>query len=213
MVVQKDFKKHAVVLTDRKLHCFEFDYSENGGFIDKSIFGNYEDEDSYQFYDYFSNNLRYNIFHRGELLCMTVSGENGVGLFQENGTQNHLKYNWENKTILIAEDEEANFLYLKTALSRTGVKIIRAKTGREAVDRVKENEDIDLVLMDIKMPEMNGVDATKEIKALNRNIKVIAQTAYAMEEDRIIYFNAGCIDYLEKPIKRDLLLTVISKHI
>jgi CheY-like chemotaxis protein len=165
-------------------------------------------------YSYFSDdNLHYNISYKGQVLCMTVSSEDSIGLYKENGTFNQIHYNWGDKTILIAEDEEANFLYLKTALSRTGVKIIRAKTGKEAVDRVKENEDIDLVLMDIKMPEMNGIDATKEIKALNNNIKVIAQTAYAMEEDRILYFNAGCIDYLEKPIKRDLLLTVISKHI
>ncbi len=212
MAVSKDFSKDFVFLTDWKLFSFEPESCDNI-FIDEMNKANEALENIHQYCDYFSNNLHYKIFHKGEILCMTVPCENGVGLFQENGMYGQLKYNWENKTILIAEDEEANFLYLKTALSRTGVKIIRAKNGREAVDRVKENEDIDLVLMDIKMPEMNGVDATKEIKALNRNIKVIAQTAYAMEEDRVLYFDAGCIDYLEKPIKRDLLLTVISKHI
>lgn len=122
-------------------------------------------------------------------------------------------YNWEGKTILIAEDEETNFLYLKAALSRTGARILRAKTGKEAVSLVKSNDQIDLVLMDIKMPEMNGVDATIEIRSYNQRMKIIAQTAYAMEDDRKLYAQIGCIDYLAKPIHRDLLLSTISRYI
>jgi CheY-like chemotaxis protein len=122
-------------------------------------------------------------------------------------------YNWEDKTILIAEDEETNFLYLKAALSRTGAKILRAKTGKQAVDLVKNSKKIDLILMDIKMPEMNGVDATIEIRSFNHEMKIIAQTAYAMEEDRKLYAQVGCIDYLAKPIHRDLLLSTIARYI
>lgn len=122
-------------------------------------------------------------------------------------------YNWQNKTILIAEDEETNFMYLKAALSRTNVKIIRAKNGLEAVDAVKSEQNIDLVLMDVKMPEMNGVEATKIIKSLNKEMVVIAQTAYAMEEDQYIYLNAGCDDYLAKPITLDRLLQTVSKYL
>lgn len=122
-------------------------------------------------------------------------------------------YDWHDKVILIAEDEEANFLFLKAALSVTQAVIIRAKNGREAVDIAKDNPDIDLVLMDIKMPVMNGVDATRVIKTLNNNMVIIAQTAYATENDRYIYLNAGCTDFLAKPITRDKLLRTISQYL
>ncbi|MBN2275113.1 MAG: response regulator [Bacteroidales bacterium] len=122
-------------------------------------------------------------------------------------------YNWEDKTILIAEDEETNFLYLKAALSRTHAKILHAKTGNEVIALYKSNDNIDLILMDIKMPEMNGVEATMAIKSIDKNVKIIAQTAYAMEDDKKLYFQAGCIDYLAKPIHRDQLLSTISKYI
>lgn len=122
-------------------------------------------------------------------------------------------YDWHDKVILIAEDEEANFLFLKAALSVTRAVIIRAKNGREAVDIAKNNPEIDLVLMDIKMPVMNGVDATRVIKTLNNNMVIIAQTAYATENDRYIYLNAGCTDFLAKPITRDKLLRTISQYL
>jgi CheY-like chemotaxis protein len=112
----------------------------------------------------------------------------------------------------VAEDEDANFLFLKAALLKTRAVVIRAKHGREAVDMVRHNPDIDLVLMDIKMPVMNGVDATKVIKSFNNKIVVIAQTAYANEDDRNIYLKAGCNDFLSKPITRDKLLSTISQY-
>jgi CheY-like chemotaxis protein len=150
----------------------------------------------------------------GKQFSFTIPiSDRNIKVFKEEENRDKKTYKWEDKIILIAEDEETNFLYLKAALSRTGAKILRAKTGKEAVDIVKTTEKIDLILMDIKMPEMNGVDATKEIKAYNKKLKVIAQTAYAMEEDRKLYAQAGCIDYLSKPIHRDLLLTTISKYI
>jgi CheY-like chemotaxis protein len=83
----------------------------------------------------------------------------------------------------------------------------------EAVSVIKNADPVDLILMDIKMPVMNGIDATLEIKAHNKKIKIIAQTAYATEEDRELYFQAGFVDYLAKPIHRELLLTTISKYI
>jgi CheY-like chemotaxis protein len=152
-------------------------------------------------------------FYTGRQLIFSVpAGDRNMELVQgeEKIKRN---YNWEDKTILIAEDEETNFLYLKAALSRTGVKILRARNGREAVAIIRTSDPVDLILMDIKMPEMNGIDATREIKAFNNKIRIIAQTAYAQEEDKELYFQAGCIDYLAKPIHRDLLLGVISKYI
>jgi CheY-like chemotaxis protein len=139
--------------------------------------------------------------------------DRNMSIFREEDGKTKKSYSWEDKTILIAEDEETNFLYLKAALSRTGAKILRAKTGKEAVDIVKTTDKVDLILMDIKMPEMNGVDATIEIKSLNQKMKIIAQTAYAMEDDRKLYSQIGCVDYLAKPIHRDLLLSTISRYI
>ena len=122
-------------------------------------------------------------------------------------------YDWTNKTILIAEDEETNYLYLKAVLSKTGIKILHAKTGKEAVEIAASNNVIDLILMDIKMPVMDGLEATMAIKTLNKSMKVIAQTAYTMEDERKNYFLAGCIDYLAKPIRREVLLDTISKYL
>jgi len=152
-------------------------------------------------------------FYSGPQMLFSVpTGDSDMELVKEE-EKSRRTYHWEDKTILIAEDEETNFLYLKAALSRTSVKILRARTGREAVSIIKTNDHVDLILMDIKMPEMNGIDATMAIKAHNKRMKIIAQTAYAMEDDREQYFQAGCIDYLAKPIHRDLLLTTISKYL
>ena len=108
--------------------------------------------------------------------------------------------------ILIAEDVESNFLYLNAVLSKIKANIIWAKNGREAIELFKQHNDIDLILMDLQMPEMNGYEATKVIKSINPSIPVIAQTAFAMAEDRTKALNAGCDEYLAKPISsKDLL--------
>lgn len=122
-------------------------------------------------------------------------------------------YDWRGKTVLIAEDEETNFLFLRAVLSKTGLRILHARTGKEAVEMVASNEEIHLILMDIKMPVMNGLDATIAIKTMNKLMKVIAQTAYVMEEERMNYYKAGCIDFLAKPIQQEVLLDTISKYL
>lgn len=118
---------------------------------------------------------------------------------------------WEGKTILIAEDEESNYKFLEMLLKGTGLKILRASNGYQAIDLCKENKNIDLILMDIKMPELNGLDATKEIKKLRTNLPVIAQTAYAMHNDEKISLQAGCDDYIAKPILKEKLFMLINK--
>ncbi|MCW3805872.1 ATP-binding protein [Plebeiibacterium marinum] len=122
-------------------------------------------------------------------------------------------YNWEGKTFLIAEDEEDNFRYLEVALSISNASLIWARNGAEAVDIFNRIGNIDLVLMDIKMPEMDGYSATQEIKKRNQEVPVIAQTAYAMSEEREKSKKAGCDDYISKPISYDDLLRVINKHV
>jgi len=121
------------------------------------------------------------------------------------------QYNWNGKTILIAEDEEINFLFLETLLLKTGVRVLHAWNGKQALEAF-DNEEIDLVLMDIKMPIMDGYDATRKIKELKPDIPVIAQTAYTLGDDKIKCIEAGCDDYLSKPIRKNLLYDMITNH-
>jgi two-component system, cell cycle response regulator DivK len=124
-----------------------------------------------------------------------------------------IEYDWSEYTILIAEDEETNYVYLETALQKTDVKVLRAKNGREAVELAKITPHIDLVLMDIKMPEMNGLEATRSIKSFRKDLIIIAQTAFAMEEDRRNCTAVGCDDFLPKPIRYKVLLETIAKYL
>jgi PAS domain S-box-containing protein len=114
--------------------------------------------------------------------------------------------------ILVAEDDNVNYLYLETVLSKSRVNLIRASNGIEAVELCKKNPEIHMVLMDIKLPFMNGYEATRKIKQQFPDLPVIAQTAYAMNEDRVKAFEAGCDDYITKPIKRGELLALIEKY-
>jgi len=115
--------------------------------------------------------------------------------------------------ILIAEDVESNFLYLKAVLSKLNATIFWAKNGVEAVDICTNDNSIDLVFMDLQMPEMNGYEATKILKKKYPNLPIIAQTAFAMSDDREKALDAGCDDYLAKPIKSKDLLTIVEKFL
>ena len=114
--------------------------------------------------------------------------------------------------ILIAEDVESNFLYLKAVLSKLNATIYWAKNGIEAVE-ICENNSVDLVFMDLQMPEMNGYEATEILKKKLPNLPIVAQTAFAMSDDREKALDAGCDDYLAKPIKSKDLLSVVEKFI
>lgn len=123
------------------------------------------------------------------------------------------KYDWSDKIILIAEDENSNFELLKASLQRTKTKLVRAVDGEEAVNYVKSHSKIDLILMDIRMPRMNGYDATRIIKSLKPHIPIISITAFAMSEDENKSIEAGCDQYISKPIRPSVLLEVISKFL
>ncbi len=114
--------------------------------------------------------------------------------------------------ILIAEDVESNFLYLKAVLSKLNATIFWAKNGVEAVELCEKN-DIDLVFMDLQMPEMNGYEATEILKKKFPTLPIVAQTAFAMSDDREKALDSGCDDYLAKPIKSKDLLNVVEKFI
>ncbi len=119
--------------------------------------------------------------------------------------------NFEGKTILIAEDEDTNFYFLKIALLKHNFRILRAKTGQEVIDRV--NHYVDIILMDIKMPVMDGYEATKIIKSKYPHIPIIAQTAYAMHNEKERILAEGCDDYISKPVTLSKLLVLLNKYL
>jgi len=115
-------------------------------------------------------------------------------------------------TLLIAEDEITSDMFLTAILKAEFKQILHAKTGTEAVETFRKNPDIDLILMDIKMPLMNGHDAARIIRSLNKDVVIIAQTANALSGDREKAIEAGCNDYIAKPIKVDALRKLLRKH-
>jgi signal transduction histidine kinase/CheY-like chemotaxis protein len=119
----------------------------------------------------------------------------------------------EGKTILIAEDEINNYAYIEEILSDSKVKIVHAWDGNEAVECVKNNPDISLVLMDIKMQKMDGYEALRLIKQIRPSIPVIAQTAYALSYDKTQTLQAGFDNYISKPIAKDTLIEIISGYL
>jgi CheY-like chemotaxis protein len=115
------------------------------------------------------------------------------------------------KKILIAEDNDSNFI-LMTYILKKYYAYERAKNGKEAVDQVEKNT-YDMVLMDIKMPIMDGLEATKAIKEIRPEIPIIALTANAFDSDRQLAMEAGCIDFLSKPVSSDLCIKTIRKYL
>jgi PAS domain S-box-containing protein len=113
--------------------------------------------------------------------------------------------------LLIAEDEDSNYLLLRAILSDHDIHIIRARNGMEAVEICKSKQ-VDLVLMDIKMPVMDGFEATRQIRKLKPELPVIAQTAYTMSEEKERALAAGCDNYITKPIKPGELIELIKKY-
>jgi len=120
---------------------------------------------------------------------------------------------WDNKTILIVEDDTANTFYLTEALSQKGLTLLNACTGEEALQIFKRNPNIDLILMDIQLPDINGLVVTGKIKKKNPDVVVIAQTAYATPKDVKDCLDAGCRDFLSKPITYEKLILMIDQYL
>jgi PAS domain S-box-containing protein len=115
--------------------------------------------------------------------------------------------------ILIVEDDDLNFLYIEAVIKMINCDYLHAKNGVEAVDMCKQNDQITLVLMDIKMPVMNGVEATQIIHLFRPELPIIATTAYAQTGDEFRFISAGCNGYITKPIKREKLIELVDKYI
>lgn len=126
-----------------------------------------------------------------------------------------MQENTHKYTILITEDKVINFLFLEILLKKQidlGCAIIHAKNGAEAVEICKKNDDINLVLMDLKMPVMDGFEAVKLIKEIRPKLPIVAQTAFSSIEDKEKVFAAGFNDFLSKPINKEALLDVINRQ-
>ncbi len=116
-------------------------------------------------------------------------------------------------TILIVEDDAISMLYLKEIFSGKNTELIQVSDGQSAIEAVKSNNEIDIVLMDIKLPIMDGYTAAREILKLRPDLPVVAQTAYADPAAQQKSMEAGCVAYLSKPINKTKLLEIIKKHI
>lgn len=117
-----------------------------------------------------------------------------------------------NLKILIAEDDEASSIYLSILVEEFSSEILTAKNGIEAVEIYKNNPDIDLILMDMQMPYLNGYEATAQIRQLDKNVVIIAQTAFTLSSDRLKVIDAGCNDYISKPISMEELTALIRNY-
>jgi PAS domain S-box-containing protein len=121
--------------------------------------------------------------------------------------------NWSNRKCLLVDDNKDVLIYLNRILMDTGINVLQARSGMEAIETIKKTPDLDIVVLDMQMPEMNGIDVTREIRKIRKNLPIIAQTAFIFEDDKDIVLEAGCDACLIKPIRKDHLLAVMSGFI
>jgi len=121
-----------------------------------------------------------------------------------------MEYNWKNKKILIADDSEINFILLKKNLEPTGASIIWAKDGKQLIDMFEIQDDIDLVLLDISMPKIDGLSATKILRTAGWKTPIIAQSSFISSAEIDQVFEAGCDNYIIKPFQKSDLYEKIE---
>lgn len=132
---------------------------------------------------------------------------------KEKNGRHHLEHDWTGKVILIAEDVETSNKFFKAALKGTNATLLWAKNGIEAFKIVQSNPQIDVILLDLNMPGMNGFEATKKIKEIRNEIPIIVQTAYLLSGEERMSYEAGADEFLSKPIKFATLIETIKKFI
>ena len=123
-----------------------------------------------------------------------------------------MQFNWEDKTIVVVDDTEINFVLIKTQLRKTKANIIWLKNGQEAIEFVQNKKVVDLILMDIRMPVLDGIQATQKIKQLAPEISVVIQTASVMGNAYNDISSSGCDDVIFKPIVSSKLIDIINKQ-
>jgi PAS domain S-box-containing protein len=151
---------------------------------------------------------------KGSLFCFTIPllSENRQTENQTSDSARITEKKFGGKTILIAEDEVPSFKFLNMVLTKMDIRVLWAKNGVEVIDICKTDPSVNLILMDIKMPLLNGYEATRQIKMIRPELPIIAQTAYAMISDKAEALKAGCDDYLSKPIHIGQLKDLLKKY-
>jgi len=122
-------------------------------------------------------------------------------------------YLWDGKTVLIVEDNETSNIYFEAALRKTKAHLIWAKNGFDAVEIVKKQPEVDLILMDINMPKMDGIEATRIIKSMKPEIIIVVQTAFILSGEERMCQEAGCDEFITKPIRLKYLLDTINRYL
>lgn len=164
----------------------------------------------------------------GSIWVESVSGEGSIFYFtvpykpvepnclspkQKNHADFPLLFDWSSKTMLIIEDIDSHFNYIYTALSRTGINLLRAKDGVTGLNICKENGQVDLVILDVNIPKMNGYEIAREIKKLSPKMPVIAHSNRLTANEEKLCFQAGCDDYIAKPAKFNILMNILSRYL
>jgi PAS domain S-box-containing protein len=155
------------------------------------------------------------IFGKGSEFWFTLPLDEVMSnISEKRDRQERIISNWMDKTVLIAEDDDLNFRLISEGLKKTRIKIIRARDGQETLHLFQRHSDhLDLVLMDIRMPEIDGYECTRIIKEKCPEMPVIAQTAYAMSAEREQTKQAGCDDYISKPMNMKVLIEKMSRYL
>lgn len=192
------------------------------------IFEPFFQEDVYQARPNNSNGLGLSIVHEavsilGGTITAESNNETGTGititlpvveLTDKDTRQTKTKATsaqQENPVIMIVEDEEINMIYLKRILNQKGYKLLLASNASDAINLIAEGSHADLILMDMKMPGMDGFEATRRIKFISPEIKIAAVTAYASDADRDLCMEAGCDDYISKPFQKNVLYELLNR--
>ena len=123
------------------------------------------------------------------------------------------EYIWQNKTVLVVEDTLSNYLFINSILKKTKVKVLWAQDGEQAVEVCRLNSNIDAILMDIQLPKLDGLEATRQIRKFKPNLPIIAQTAFVLAGEQEKSLKAGCNDYISKPINQKNLLNTLNQYL
>jgi len=151
--------------------------------------------------------------NKGSSFFFTIPYKQGKIIEKKKSEKTVAIKNHSELRILVVEDEESNYRYIKEILKDSGIRLVRAVNGTKAVEICKEEEKIDLILMDLKLPEMSGYDASRKIRKILPNVPIIAQSAFALDDEKAEAFNSGCNEYIIKPFKKEVLQTAIAKYV